>query len=111
VKERTDEPGSDPRLLVNIFGGARMKLIRATLNGGAGMVVHVVDKEQRMGPGHRRMEALCGRIPGGGTTNMGARRSRWRQVGICPTDSPEINCEKCRKKLAEHGIVAEDVTA
>jgi hypothetical protein len=86
-----------------------MKLQMQTLNGGAGMVVHIVDREQKTFPGHRKLEALCGRTPGGGTTRMGSRRSRWRQVGICATDSPEINCEKCLKVLADKGVSLDEV--
>jgi hypothetical protein len=81
-----------------------MKLKRATLNGGAGIVVHVVDIGQRRCRAFPKLEALCGKTPGGGVTNMGKRRSRWREVGICATDSPVINCEKCLTKLTEMGI-------
>ena len=86
-----------------------MKLKRATLNGGAGMVVHVVDAAQRTCPAFRKFEAICGRVPGGGKTRMGAKRSRWRQVGICATDSHVINCPKCLKKLATMGIDPEEI--
>ena len=86
-----------------------MKLKQMTLNGGAGIVVHAVDRDQKTCPGHRKLEALCGRAPGGGTTRMGAGRSRWRQVGICASDTPRINCEKCLKKLAELDINPESV--
>jgi hypothetical protein len=81
-----------------------MQLKRATLNGGAGMVVHLIDMDQPRCRAFPKLEALCGKLPGGGTTKMGAKRSRWRQVGVCPTDSPTINCDKCRKRLAELGV-------
>jgi len=86
-----------------------MKLKQATLNGGAGIVVHVIDKEQKRCKAFPKIEALCGRTPGGGSTTMGRRRSRWRQVGICPTDTPTINCTKCLKSLAAMGIEPNDV--
>lgn len=88
-----------------------MKLARATLNGGAGMIVHVVDREQRTCPAFRKWEALCGRLPGGGVTRMGQRRSRWRNVGLCATDSPVINCPKCLARLAAMGVDPEKVPA
>ena len=81
----------------------KRKLVRRTLNGGAGMVVHVVDRCQPTGP---KVEALCKRIPGGGKTRMGRLRSRWRQVG--PMDS-HVNCTKCLSMLAELGISPDDV--
>ena len=73
------------------------------------MVVHAVDREQKTYPGDRKLKALCGRQPGGGTTRMGSKRSRWRRVGTCPTDSPVVNCEKCLKKMKELGVTEEDL--
>jgi len=81
-----------------------MQLKRATLNGGAGMVVHAIDMDQPRCRAFSKLEALCGKMPGGGKTAMGARRSRWRQVGICPTDSPVVNCDKCLTKLEALGV-------
>lgn len=67
------------------------------------MVVHVIDMDQRRCR-FSKLEALCRKTPGGGKTAMGARRSHWRQVGICSTDSPVVNCKKCLKKLASLGV-------
>lgn len=81
-----------------------MRLRWATLNGVAGIVVHVIDLDQPRCPAFPKLEALCGRLPGGGTTKMGARRSRWRRVGIAATDSPVINCKKYLVRLSELSI-------
>jgi len=86
-----------------------MKLRQMTLNGGAGILVHAVDREQKTCRAFPKKEALCGRVPGGGKTRMGASRSRWRQVGICASDTNRINCEKCLKKLEELNIDPESV--
>lgn len=86
-----------------------MKLARGTLNGAAGIIVHVVDVDQRPSQESPKVTALCGRSPGGGTTRMGRLRSRWRIVGICVSDSPVINCQACLTRLVEMGVDPEKV--
>ena len=68
-----------------------MNISVVRLNGGAAIVIHYLDRDQRRIPPSAPMEALCGRTPGGGTTTMGRRRSRW--VGCVPDET--VNCAKC----------------